>query len=229
MGSKEVMASAPLIVLLFDRSFVSGTFSKAWETRKSYYVGLAGTWILLVYLVGNTGNRGSTSGFGSGVSMLRYWVTQPRAILHYLSLSVWPSPLIFDYGTPWVSDHLANLPQVLVVLGLIAATVWALFKKPTWGFCGAWFFSVLAPTSIVPGNRQVLAEHRMYLALAPLYILVALAIIRMRLDRSRAFFVCCAVIACVFGGMTYARNRVYLYLCHVVPGYSSDKTPIESV
>ena len=47
MASKEVMVSAPLIVLLFDRTFVAGTFAAAWRQRWKYYVALSATWILL--------------------------------------------------------------------------------------------------------------------------------------------------------------------------------------
>ena len=33
MASKEVMASAPLLVMLYDRAFISGSFREAWRRR----------------------------------------------------------------------------------------------------------------------------------------------------------------------------------------------------
>jgi hypothetical protein len=47
MATKEVMATAPLIVLLYDRCFVSGTFSRALRSRRGYYAALGATWLLL--------------------------------------------------------------------------------------------------------------------------------------------------------------------------------------
>ena len=55
MASKEVMASAPLIVFLYDRTFISGSFGKAWRQHWPLHLLLAGTWILLGYLLFFTG------------------------------------------------------------------------------------------------------------------------------------------------------------------------------
>ena len=48
MAAKEVMVSAPLIVLLYDRTFVAGSFREAWRRRWGLHVALAATWLLLV-------------------------------------------------------------------------------------------------------------------------------------------------------------------------------------
>ena len=61
MASKEVMISAPLMVLLYDRTFVGGSFRQAWERRRPLYMGLFGTWLLLGYLVVGTHNRNRTA------------------------------------------------------------------------------------------------------------------------------------------------------------------------
>jgi len=63
------------------------------------YVGLAATWIPLGYLVASTSNRSGSAGFGTNVTWQAYGLTQLRAIALYLKLSVWPDPLVFDYGT----------------------------------------------------------------------------------------------------------------------------------
>ena len=51
MASKEVMVSAPLMVLLYDRTFVAGSFREAWRQRRGLYAGLAASWLLLGWLV----------------------------------------------------------------------------------------------------------------------------------------------------------------------------------
>ena len=45
--TKEVVVTAPVIVLLYDRTFVSGTFLAAWRRNWRLYSGYAGTWLLL--------------------------------------------------------------------------------------------------------------------------------------------------------------------------------------
>jgi len=56
----------------------------------------------------------------------------------------------------------------------MAATLWALVRRPAVGFLGAWFFLILAPTSSVMPIADLAFEHRMYL---PLAAVVALCII----------------------------------------------------
>ncbi len=155
MATKEVMVSAPVVVLLYDRAFIAGTFRAAWQRRKNFYVALAATWLLLAWLVvGTGGDRGGSAGFGVGVAWWDYELTQFRAIVHYLRLALWPSPLVFEYGTFWI-DHAAEvLLEMVLVLGLAGATLLALWKKPPCGFLGCWFFASLAVTSLVPGTTQ---------------------------------------------------------------------------
>src|SRR4051812_20594559 len=45
MASKEVMVSAPLMVLLFDRTFISGSMMEALRRSWRLYAGLAATWL----------------------------------------------------------------------------------------------------------------------------------------------------------------------------------------
>jgi tetratricopeptide (TPR) repeat protein len=169
MATKEVMVSAPVIALLYDRTFLAGSFREAWRRRRGLYLGLASTWVLLAILViGGGGGRSGSAGFGVGISWWAYGLTQFEAITRYLQLAVWPRPLVFEYGTFWARDAGQVLPYAAVVLALLAATVVALRRWPVWGFLGCWFFALLAPTSLVPGTTQMIVEHRMYLALAPL-------------------------------------------------------------
>ena len=180
MAAKEVMVTAPLVVLLHDRTFVAGTFAGALRLRRGYYAALAGTWLLLAFLVlQNSGARGASAGFGLGVTPWTYLLTQADAIVRYLGLTLWPHPLVLDYGTG-VAGALAEVWwQGVIVLMLLAATVWALVRRPVLGFVGAWFFLILAPSSsFVPLVAQTMAEHRMYLPLAAVLTVATLALFR---------------------------------------------------
>ena len=205
MATKEVMASAPLIVLLYDRTFIAGSFSEAWRRRRGVYACLASTWLLLGFLILCAHGRGGTAGLGSGVSWWGYALTQFPAIVHYLRLSFLPHPLVFDYGTALETSALRIVPSALAIACLVAATVWALVRHPAMGFLGACFLMVLAPSSsIVPVATQTLAEHRMYLALAPVVVLVVLGIYRWL---GRAALPACLALAAALGVMTWQRNQ----------------------
>ena len=166
MASKEVMVSAPLMVLFYDRAFVGGSFREALRRRYGLYLALAGTWLLLGFMVAWSGTRGNSSGFGIGVGCWEYLCTQFGAILNYLKLCVWPCPLVFDYGN-YIAENVLEIAVcgvVVVLAGL--ATVVALWRWPKVGFLGVWFFAIFAPTTSFIPELQTVAEHRMYLPLA---------------------------------------------------------------
>ncbi|MGD1031367.1 MAG: tetratricopeptide repeat protein [Opitutaceae bacterium] len=206
-ASKEVMVSAPLMVWLYDRTFVSGTFRKAWREHTALYAGLASSWLLLGWLALGTNARGNSVGFESGVSWPAYALTQFGAVAHYLRLSFWPRPLVFDYGLA-VAGRLGDVaPQLAVVVLLLAATLVALRRWPSLGFCGAWFFAILAPTSsVVPVGTQTMAEHRMYL---PLAAVVTLAVLAMFAVAGRRSLPVLSAAALCLGLLTARRNEDY--------------------
>ena len=203
MGCKEVMVSAPLIVWLYDRTFVAGSFGAAWRERKIFYPALASTWLVLGALVLGTDNRAGSAGWGAGVSAGEYALAQGGAILHYLRLALWPAPLVFDYGTELTTDMAA-----LVAVGaLVVATVLAVRRWPAAGFCGVLFFAVLAPSSsFVPVATQTMAEHRMYLPLAAVAVL-AVAGAYAWLGRKSLWAWPVVAVACGVG--TWERNQDY--------------------
>ena len=206
MGTKEVMVSAPLLALFYDRTFLAGSFRAAWQARRGLYLALAATWVLLIGLVISTGNRGGTAGVGSGIGMWDYTLTQARAIIHYLRLSLWPEPLIFDYGTAVITWTEA-LPYAVGLLTLIALTLWATVRRPALGFVGVLFLASLAPTSsFVPVSTQTMAEHRMYLPLAAVAVFVAVGALHFFGRRALGGL---ALAALLLAGLTFARNRDY--------------------
>ena len=207
MATKEVMASAPLIVLLYDRTFVGGGFREALRRRWPLYAALASTWLILFLLVLSTHGRGGIVGFGTKVAWWRYALGQLPAVAHYLQLCFWPHPLVFDYGMALPGPSLRVLPPAIVVVGLLAATLWALVRRPAVGFLGAGFFAILGPSSsIIPIATEPMAEHRMYLPLISVVTLVVLGIHR-RLGRA-TLPLCLALAACL-GLATARRNGAY--------------------
>ena len=198
---------APLLILLYDRTFVAGTFREAWRRHWRLHVALLATWLPLAWLAAGTGwSRGSTAGFGVGIAPGAYWLTQCGALTRYLWLSFWPHPLVADYGMTLVRSIGPVLPQALLLLLLAAGTVVSLWRRPALGFLGAWFFAILAPTSIVPVATQTMAEHRMYLPLAAVVALAVICTHRLVGRRCLPVFLALAV---GLGWLTLRRNDTY--------------------
>lgn len=207
MATKEVMVTAPLVVFLYDRTFISAGFRDAWARRKGYYLALALTWIPLILLALRAGSRGGSAGFGT-LSWFAYARIQVFALCHYLRLGLWPRPLVFYYGAARGPGGLAWVCDAALLAGLAAVTVAGVIRRSWWGFLGAAFFILLAPSSsVLPIASETLAEHRLYLALAPLAVLVVAALTTWAGRRPGL------VIALAFGAVlavgTFARNRVY--------------------
>jgi len=221
MATKETMASAPLMVLLMNVVLVSGSFQAAWRAHRRLHLGLFATWLLLAVLV-ITSPR-STLLTEARTSPWHYFLTQCDEIVLYLRLCFWPSPLIFDYGeanegAPLITSLPDMWPQATLLVVLAIAALAALIRRSWLGLAGFVFFAVLAPSSsFVPIHSEVIAEHRMYLPLASV-LLVVIAGLWMLASRipggesrmAAAMPSTVAIsVAIVFIGLTRARNENY--------------------
>jgi tetratricopeptide (TPR) repeat protein len=222
MASKEPMATAPLMVWLYDAVFISGAprdvaggFGRALRQHMAMYAGLAATWLLLAALV-IPGPRWRSAGFASGVTSWTYLLNQPTHILEYLGLSVWPHPLLLDYGlTKPIALSSAIVPG-MVVIALLVATALTWFRWPALAFLATWFWITLAPSSsILPIATEVGAERRMYVPLAAVIVLATLgvdALLRRAAEAPRQRAVAGAALGIVCGvlvWLTFTRNREY--------------------
>lgn len=206
MGTKEVMVSAPLLAWMYDRAFLAGSFGAAWRARRGLLLGLAATWIPLVWFVASGGgNRGGSVGFGLGVRPLDWWLTQGEAVLHYLRLVFWPAGLAIDYGRFLPAHAALAAIRVALVAFLLASTIRAWRRAPRVGFLGLFFFAILAPTSLLPGTTQMIAEHRMYLASIPVLVLALAGFERWPGLRGLPI----GVAAVALAALTWCRNADY--------------------
>jgi tetratricopeptide (TPR) repeat protein len=206
MATKEVMVSAPVIVAFYDRMFVSPSWREVWRRRKLVHVALAGTWLLLAWLISGTGARGGSAGFSLGIGWWTYWVTQFHAVTKYLALAVWPHPLVVDYGVQWARGAGDVVPYAIGVVALLVLTAVACIRGRVVGFLGIWFFALLAPTSVMPGGRQTMADHRMYL---PLAAVMAFIVLEAHRHIGRRALVGGAMVLALFGALSIRRNFDY--------------------
>jgi len=189
MASKEEMVTAPVVVLLYDRVFLAGSWNELARRRRGLYAGLAGTWLILAILMA----RGTTrTGIWKAtwlpgyekLSPGSYLLTQAGVILHYLRLAAWPDRLCLDYRSVWpVARAVTDAwPALILVGGLLLMTALAWRRRPALGFVGVWFFLILSPTSSFVPLEDLVFEHRMYLPLAAVIVLGVVASIAL-LDR----------------------------------------------
>jgi Flp pilus assembly protein TadD len=180
MGSKEVMVTAPLLALLYDRTFLGDSWREVWRRRRGLYAALAATWVALaVPLQAAFGLDQGTGGAGFGVKGVtpgEYALSQPGVLVHYLRLSAWPQPLCLDYAWPVATTAAQIVPPALVIAGLLLATLWAWRRWPALAFLGTAFFLILALTSSVLPLLDLAVEHRMYLPLAAVVVFAVLGV-----------------------------------------------------
>ncbi len=169
MASKEVMVSAPLMVLLFERTFVAGSLKTALRRSWPLYAGISVTWILLLVICLGA-PHGDSAGFGLGVDAYAWWLTQAKVFWMYMKLAIWPSPLLIHYQLPYLTTLAEAWMYVvpLLIVGIIVLIL--LWRNRPIGFLGAWVFAILAPTFAVPIVLEMAAERRMYLPLVALVV-----------------------------------------------------------
>jgi Flp pilus assembly protein TadD len=211
MATKESMAVAPVVVVLYDLIFEFNSTNEAFASRRTLYIGLAATWVELGLIMWRWPR--STVGAAT-VSPIAYLMNQAQMIARYLWLTVWPRSLVVDYGLPQQVRIGDVIPQGMLILPLLAATIVALVRWPAVGFLGAMFFITLAPTSsVVPILSEVGAERRMYLPLAAIVVLVVTLVARAierpaKAGRDVQILVVAAVVAAL-AIRTIERNRDY--------------------
>ncbi|MFO0884549.1 MAG: tetratricopeptide repeat protein [Pirellulales bacterium] len=176
IGTKENIATLPFVLCLIDWAFLTRSLSTTLKTRGLFYASLFLPLVWMAWVLRGTAQANDyyQAGFGyDGYSPLAYLKTQASVLVHYLRLAFWPDRLVFDYAWPIETNPLKIYLPGLVVLALLALSLWALVRRPTIGVLALSFFLILAPTSSFMPINDIAAEHRMYL---PLMIVVGLVV-----------------------------------------------------
>jgi protein O-mannosyl-transferase len=215
MATKQVMVTAPIFVLVYDRIFVTDSWRGIFRKRLVFYGGLFLSWITLILLHAQVdpSKVAASAGFGlDSISPFEYALSQAGVILHYLKLSFWPTSLCFDYVWPVTTELIEALPSLLVLVGILIFSVALLFRRSALGFLGFSFFLMLAPTSSIMPIADLAVEHRLYLPLAPLICLCVIALKKCLAPQSVSgvvFTVTLFMLALILGALTFQRNQVY--------------------
>jgi len=204
--SKEVIITAPVIVIIYDRIFLSNSFQESFEKRWKVYASLVASWIPFLILL--KAIKHQAVGYGIGVTWYTYALTECKAVTTYFRLCLFPHPLIFDRGAHFLHSVSEALPYILGLCVLLGLSIYTLIKKPTLGFLGAWFFIILSPTSsVVPVAEVPIAENRIYLPLIALLSLIVIVVFHFL--GKKVLTLIYVLLVGVFLFSTYERNKVY--------------------
>ena len=215
MGTKEIMTTAPVLLLAFDASDGAGSWRAVWTERRGFH---AAMWLTLLAFGGLLAmgivRAQSDGGLFYGDSLRwRYLLTQAQVILHYLRLTFVPWPLCLDYRWPLVDSWRQVVWQAPLVAGVVVSAMAGVIRCRPWAFPVLAVFVILAPTSSVMPLPDAAFEHRMYLPLAALLALAVVAaahaIAPRPIPAARAAIVLAAVLAGGFAGLTWLRNKDY--------------------
>jgi Flp pilus assembly protein TadD len=220
MGSKEIVISAPLAVVLYDRAFRLPSWNAVLKPGggRGWFYGALIAACVLPFVLMSVGARGNTAGFDTPMKWYDYFYSQGWAVAQYLRLIAWPNALSIDYGEQAIRGAKV-LPGLTVLAVLASGTIVAWMRPARWGwlaFLGSMFFILLAPSSsIVPIRTEIAAERRVYLAL--IVVVVAAVIgaewLRRRFGarisgRQLGYGAC--VIAVTLTMLTAARSHTYV-------------------
>ena len=174
MGTKEVMVTAPFLVLLFDSLFGAASWREAlrerWKVHTALFLTLGIFAMLFVMATAQAMAEGGM--FERGIRPWAYACTQTGVILHYLRLAFVPTSLCLSYRWPFAQSLGEVWRPAAALAALALTTVWGLSRRKPFAFALAWIFVILAPTSSILPLADAAFEHRMYLPLAGLITLV---------------------------------------------------------
>jgi Tfp pilus assembly protein PilF len=171
LASKEVALVFPVVVLAYDWLLRPGTDAARRRRLRVVFLPIftlmAGAGLLRLTAFGSA----AVMGAGSAVLNL---LTQTIVIWRYAGLLVWPSGQSIMHSVHRVSsaaDPLAVGAAAAIVVACAAA--WHLRRsQPVVAFGILWFLIVLAPSSSIIPLREGMAEHRVYLASAGIFMAI---------------------------------------------------------
>jgi protein O-mannosyl-transferase len=142
--SKQIIVTAPIVWLLFDRLALEASWKGVFAKRWLFYLAcvLPVGWLLqepLAPFLASTSTAGpspdvkaASAGFGiEAISSFEYFVEQPRIMLHYLRLAIIPIGLCFDYGLRAEGFSLQNIAAITLLLGGGCLCLWS-YGLATW-------------------------------------------------------------------------------------------------
>jgi tetratricopeptide (TPR) repeat protein len=176
LASKEVAIALPVVLVAYDWLIRPGPDDgRSWRLWRIYVPALALVAAAGAYRWLALRQAGASADLRTaGLSLL----TQAIVIWRYLGLIVWPVGQSIMHGVHRVTSLTDPLAWTAIAAfaGAGAAAVRLRSRVPLILFGSLWFFAAIAPSSSVVALREGMAEHRVYLASAGLFVAAASAL-----------------------------------------------------
>jgi Flp pilus assembly protein TadD len=214
LGSKEIAVTLPFFILLYEWMFFQD-MDYAWLKRNTIVLVGAGFFLLVmmfVYVGGNPWQMISAGYSGRDFTMWERLMTEPRVVLHYIELFVFPLPTRltllpeFSVSTTLI-DPVTTLPAMIGVMFIIS-TAMALAKDLRLiSFCILWFMgNLVIESSVVP--LEIIFLHRTYLPSMMASLLVTYLVLQhVRSERFAKVLLFSGLLILTF--WTYDRNETW--------------------
>jgi tetratricopeptide (TPR) repeat protein len=214
VGTKENTATLPLFILLYDWYFFQDLRLKFSRQQLFWIAAISCLFVFVLYLfLGSSPlNRLFPSYDGRPFSMAERVLTQPRVVLHYISLIFYPEPgrLNLDYDFP-LSYSLVSPPTtllaILAIIGMLGLAIYSAKNNRLYSFCIWWFLgNLVIESSTIP--LEIIFEHRTYLP-SMMVILLLVLFLHQTVRKRRALIACLVAVALLFSYWTYERNKIW--------------------
>ncbi len=216
MFTKQTVLVLPLMLLLFDRAFIAGSFKACWSQRRLFYIACFAVCISYASLLMAVPSNPLSVGTHLGVSRMDYLLTQSQVITWYLRNLFWPTGICLYYNWPIVTDTADAMPTFMLIASLLAVSLLSLWKWPKLGTWLTGMFIVLGPTSsILPIVSEVASDRRVSLIIPLILFPAVVLLIRglLRVTRRPQLAMGSVMILLLAAGMFYVNqtSRLSVY------------------
>jgi tetratricopeptide (TPR) repeat protein len=214
LGSKETAATLPFFVFLYEWYFFRD-LSPAWLTRQVIPAAMlfAALTLLAVFYLGVNPVDSITGSYGSrSFTLAQRLLTEPRVVLFYLSLLLFPHPgrLNLDHhviASTGLFSPPSTLFSALALILLLAAAIGTARRWRLVSFAILWYLGNLVIESSFIG-LELIFEHRNYLP-SMFLILATLTFFRDAVNKPRAQIALLSAAVLLFSFWTFERNKVW--------------------
>ncbi len=207
---EHAVALVPVLLLtdyFFNPGFSLEGIRRNWRLYVPLAAGAALAGVVAWHVIAGAGSAGFEM---KNVTWYQYFFTECRMFFIYLRLFFVPVGQTVDYDVPistTIFQH-GSLMALIVIICMVGAAFALRRRFPIASFGFLTFLVLLAPTSSFVPIRDPIVEHRMYLPMLGLILVVVEPARRLRLSQQTLIWATSAVLllSCV---LTYRRSQVW--------------------
>ncbi len=223
LGSKENAVMLPMVILLYDLFLIQGVTKRNIKRYLFFFLIAVLICVTIALVIAGPSildPKGIIAGYQNrGFSLSERLLTEPRVILFYISLLLYPMPdrLCLEHNITLSSSlitPISTIISIIVIVLIFCLACASARKRPLISFCVLFFLmNHLIEASVFP--LELVFEHRNYLPsmffFVPLSILLSSGLQLFSRKRSlQVILIIFAILVLIgWGHSTYARNMVW--------------------